>query len=568
MADIVGTTRTPLAFSSADGLPSYKWAVDAGEIAQIPSFQKITSDWNALIDWKSRPQAQVSPPIPYTFEFNQLDCNTTSGSRNCTEACRDRTSLFTPTNLRVCSLLATTSLLVADRTFNFSLSDSVTAQIADEWQVPNLTSFDGAGVLANITDCITQSCTVAPDVGTCSKNARPSLNTPVTVGTVANLLQSLDHYCDSQNSVLNADIAGPGVIVSYLFQISLALLIYILVGISTNWPRRISNVLGLGRADLREKGHRVQTRLASSRFRATLISSLVEFQEVQLYFVGSIQVASFISFSPNNPNTSSSNSNSFSSALLSSAIINILGVNGVYTILLCQGCLQREGKRSWYIFVLMSIVFVLAQVIVGVGDSLLPSTEALWDKLKSDHPIFACGNNPSPMTYCPPPLGFNAALTTGAQGRHVFAISGSLAYFGLLVDQLAYASPSLVSTVTNKSKRLSGKPNITDCVRRAWPWLRHLYWFAIQVILLLGTILYFAILLEVVPRAGIRDTSKWSFGQIIAVTVWAPTIVKYIYSNVFGTNDDNAEESMSKEHIPRSERPSHENDNLLEHGLD
>lgn len=319
---------------------------------------------------------------------------------------------------------------------------------------------------------------------------------------------------------------------SYVFQISIAFLFYILINFCTTWPHRIAKFLGFRRASLREKGDSIQTRLASSRFGAAVLSSLVEFQEVQLYFVGSIQVASFISFNPENPNTSSSNSNSFGSALLSSAIINILGVNGVYTILLCQVCLQRQGMHWWYTFVLMTIVFALAQAIVAKGESLLPSTAALWDKLKDDHPILACGGNPSPMTYCQPPLGFATALTTGAQGRHVFAIFGSLAYAGLFLDQLSYAFPGWISTLSSQLKRPSDKSRAVGLLSRSWPWVVHAYWFAIHVILLIGTILYFAILLNVVPRARIGDSTKWSFGQLIAVLVWAPTIVKYIYFSI------------------------------------
>ncbi|KAI1109242.1 hypothetical protein F5Y14DRAFT_433347 [Nemania sp. NC0429] len=570
MADAQGTTRTPIAFASSEDLPSYKWSVDAGNISRIPSIQKTTSDLRTLVQWKSRSHIQVWPPAAYTFQFNPLDCNTTSGTRNCTEACRDGTSLFTPTNLHVCSMLAGASLLVANKTLSFDLSDNTTRQVAEEWQVPNLATFDGAGVIRNISECIYRSCTTAPDVGSCNSTVGPLAASSITgtsTSTMTSLVQTLDHYCQSPNSVLNTDIAGPGVIVSYIFQISLALLFYVLINFSTKWPHRIANFLGFRRVAIREKGDSIQTRLASSRFGAAVLSSLLEFQEVQLYFVGSIQVASFISFNPDNPNTSSANSNSFGSALLSSAIINVLGVNGAYTILLCQVCLQRQGMHWWYIFILMTLVFALAQAIVAKGATLLPSTEALWEKLKDDHPIYACGGNPSPMTYCQPPLGFTAALTTGTEGRHVFTIFGSLAYAGLFFDQLSYAFPRWVSIFSNKCEKMGEKTRAVRLLRRAWPWICHAYWFSIHVVLLLGTILYFAILLEVVPRAGIGDSAKWSFGQLIAVLVWAPTIVKYIYFCIFGTKEGFDEGTSNDHTTSRSERPSHEIDGLLENGI-
>ncbi|KAI3318291.1 hypothetical protein HD806DRAFT_317365 [Xylariaceae sp. AK1471] len=588
MAITQGGTTTPIAFASSEDLPSYKWAVDAGNISQIPSIQKTTSDLRTLLGWKSRPHIEVYSPVPYIFQFNPLDCNTTSGTRNCTEACRDNTALFTPTNLHVCSMLASASLLVANKTLSLDLSNETTSQVAEEWQVPNLTAFDGAGVIGNISECIYRSCITAPDVGRCNGSVASLAARPITASSMSTLIQTLDHYCQSPNSVLNTDIAGPGVIMSYIFQISLALLFYVLINFSSVWPHRIGKFLGLGRASLREKGDSIQKRLASSRFGAAVLSSLNEFQEVQLYFVGSIQVASFISFNPDNPNTSSANSNSFGSALLSSAIINILGVNGAYTILLCQVGLQRQGMHWWYIFVLMTTVFALAQAIVAKGQSLLPSTEVLFDKLEDDHAIPACGGNPSPMTYCQPPLSFTAALTTGAEGRHIFTIIGSLAYAGLFLDQLSYAFPGWISTISNKCKISSNKSRAVGLLSRAWPWIRHAYWFSISVLLFLATLLYFAILLEVVPQAGIGDSTKWTFGQLIAVLVWAPTIAKYIYFSIcksvpsstdhstheystaiVGIKDqDGQDEDTSKDPtISSGERPSHEADGLLGHRL-
>lgn len=115
---------------------------------------------------------------------------------------------------------------------------------------------------------------------------------------------------------------------------------------SSLWPRWIYAWLGCFSAPLQNKGRCLQSSLTSSRFTAAAISSLVEFQEDQLYFIGSIQVASLISFDPNNPNTGSSNKSSFGSALLGSAIVSALGINGVYTVLLCQVCLQRSGRNG------------------------------------------------------------------------------------------------------------------------------------------------------------------------------------------------------------------------------
>jgi len=162
----------------------------------------------------------------------------------------------------------------------------------------------------------------------------------------------------------------------------------------------------------------------------------------------------------------------------------------------------------------------------------MPTMTALWKKFMDDEPVPDCGENPSPMTYCGPPLDSVAGWSMGVRGRYVFALFGSLAYLGLAIDQFSYAFHGKISTVAGKLGRPNHGSKAMRFARRAWPWVRDIYWFIVEAILLLGTLLYYAILLEASPQARISDSSEWSFGQLIAVMVWAPTIVKYIYFNI------------------------------------
>ncbi|KFA74435.1 hypothetical protein S40288_10077 [Stachybotrys chartarum IBT 40288] len=550
-------------FASTPNLHSYPWVINAGSISEIPSFQTMWSDLNRLVNRETLPHAEVWPPVPYTIQFTPSDCNTTSGPMNCTEACRNETFLFTPTNLRICSLLAAASVLVRNDNYSFDPTGDSARRVAQDWYVPDLETFDGEKVLGNITECISQSCVAASGVGTCSDAVSRVRYVPINATNLSPVVEILSHYCNGLNSITNADMAGPGVVLSYLFQTSLSLLFYVLVNFFKLWPRRIYAWLGCFSASLQNKGRRLQSSLTSSRFTAAAISSLVEFQEVQLYFIGSIQVASLISFDPDNPNTGSSNSNSFGSALLGSAIVSALGINGVYTVLLCQVCLQRSDMHWWYTFVLTSVVFVMAQVIVARDDMLMPSIEALWDKFSRDASVPACADNPSPMTFCGPPRGSVAAWSSGAEGRHVFVSVGTLAYVGLLIDQLSHAlhDRSLPQTCKLGS---APEPRLVVHAQSAWPWIRELYWFSIQALLFVCTLLYYAVLLRASPRAGIGDTSQWSFGQLIAVMVWAPTIIKYIYFNLFGM-EEGFEERVSKEYtILGRKRINHASDGRVE----
>ncbi|RMX87038.1 hypothetical protein D0868_15048 [Hortaea werneckii] len=34
-----------------------------------------------------------------------------------------------------------------------------------------------------------------------------------------------------------------------------------------------------------------------------------------------------------------------------------------------------------------------------------------------------------------------------------------------------------------------------------------------------------------------QDNSKWTFGQLIAVTIWAPILIEFLYSAIFGVEE-------------------------------
>jgi hypothetical protein len=530
-----------LTFTSTTATPSYAWSFAAGTISEIPSFQRMRTHLRDLVHQRSSWD---------TLQLNPLDCESDAGDNNCAQVCANATLLFRPANLRICAMLAAASLLVQNQTMSYGLPE----RVAREWHVPNLARFDAAGVFDNVTYCISSSCN--SEVGSCNDQIKQLSRRPVNAGNLEGVVATLGTYCNHVNSIVNTDMAGPGVILSYLFQTSIALVFFILSRIFTPWPGTIFRTLGFCRISLREKSQRLQNKIYSTRFAAAVLTSLVEFQEVQMYFVGSIQIATLISFNPSHPNAGGSNSKSYASALLSSATASALGVCGVYTILLCQICLQREGMRWWYLFILMTVVCGLAVAIIAGSSSLLPKREDLWEKFRTDEPLLHCGGNPSPMTFCGPPLNAVAAWSSGAEAKYVFAVFGSLAYIGLFIDQLSYALRD--KTMRSLENPLSGLRNI-PLATKAWPWLRDTYWLAMQTFLLTCCILYYALLVQVSPRAKIGDATEWTFGQLIAVMVWAPTIVKYIYFNIFGVEEGFKEriaKTTGKSQAEQSEGPS------------
>lgn len=561
----------PVVFASSTFLGEWDWGYNVGDISTLPPFQLSRAELGVLMNWPKVPHPKG---VQYSITFREGDCVTVPGSQNCSQACTDPAFLFTPMNLRMCLRLASTALLVKDGQFAVNLTDA-TRQATETWHVPNLTALDGAAILANISSCLFASCIVADDVKQCTEVVRKLPALPINASKFPAFMGVLGNYCGHLDNTANADIAGPGVFLSYIFQTSLSLLLYILVNFFTFWPGQILRLLDPARASLREKGERLQARLAGSRFGAAVISSLVEFQEVQLYFVGFLQIAIIVNSNLSHYGTGGFNSNSFVNAILNSIVATILGVHTVYAILLCQVCLQRERMHWWYTFVLMTVVFILA-LAINFQAKLMPPLVDVFKQLQADKPVPACGHNPSPMTYCHP---VNDNRTTfdkkdfpydppGEKEKKIFAVVGVVSYVGLALDQLYNGRRSWYPAWVDALGRRGHDLVATKRAKKVWPRLRSAYWFSIQLALLAAIGFFFLTLLNTSPSTDIQNPRAWGFGQLIAVMVWAPTIVKYIYYNVFGI-EGGFEERVSRAYtITMDDPPKGESKGLPAHQQD
>jgi hypothetical protein len=281
----------------------------------------------------------------------------------------------------------------------------------------------------------------------------------------------------------------------------------------------------------RAKQATLLSKLAASRLCAAATSSLVEFQEMQLYFVGCVQIATLVSYNPSTTKSTVTNNDSFAAILLNSGLAALLATSSMACVLLVQCCLQRTRMHWWYTFILMTYTFTFALVIFARRSHLMPPADGLWENFKADTDtlLAKCGNNPSPMTYCKPPRD-TSFLDNAAAGYAVCGL-GAVAWVGLLIDQLASSIPNRFPAA---AKRLySLKP--IDAIRgrnRLWTSLSAPYWIAVEVLLLIMVGYHLSQLILVVMDIDIGDGSGWSFGQLIAISVWAPTIAKFIYSNI------------------------------------
>lgn len=127
------------------------------------------------------------------------------------------------------------------------------------------------------------------------------------------------------------------------------------------------------------------------------------------------------------------------------------------------------------------------------------------------------------MAYCSPDKLLTGRDTEDILGT-VCRVATVIVWAGLLIDQLAF--------YIRKNARLHC--GLIDSLAEEGSLFRFaardILWFLLPLLFFLSLYLYFGLLQGLVSDANVNVTTRWNFGQLIALTVWAPTIAKYLLS--------------------------------------
>ncbi|KUI68946.1 hypothetical protein VM1G_04358 [Cytospora mali] len=527
-------------------------------VLNTTSFETILSQ---LKDTAQSASAQSSNQQPPTISFVDTGCYTNSstdgngvatgaGWRDCVSACSTPALMFNSSfTLYNCLTLGAAALYASSDGMVVDSGDLSTVGLGLGFST--LSQFNGTQILKDALSCIKGSCQDY-SLGSCSTNIT-TLDISGNKDSVTALFEGLQGYCDGASSIINSDIAGPGVVVSYILQAALAMAVYVFINLFTSWLQPIlatlytiqehmsgtrrsrttdSFMVGLQQQKTPwQRAGEHQEVISRSRAAAALTSALVEFQEVQGFFVASIQFATIIIFASDDESAMLSSTSSFGEAVLNVEVVQMLSINGVLPVLLIQVGLMRLGVRWWYMTTIVVGVFVVALVIAT--KSLMPDYDTLWAYFKESGPIDLCGGNPSPMTYCLESLdGLNAVLQSMNSGLMLGCVTASV----LLLDQIWFS--------LNSNNRLDDALNSWELKnsavlflrRRVRPVFMALLWFCLEFGLLVYVGIYLKAVIEVLNVVG-TESSNWTYGQLIAVMVWAPVVGKYLYFNIFGITE-------------------------------
>ncbi|KAL8827697.1 MAG: hypothetical protein Q9170_006914, partial [Blastenia crenularia] len=335
---------------------------------------------------------------------------------------------------------------------------------------------------------------------------------------------------------------------SYWMQNGIALVAFALLRLFDFWVYYATFLLfccvsGSAKA----KGKAEKARQMGLRYRVpNLISALFEFQKAQCFFMIAVQAAAIIivqggGFQAKNLQQLS---NSYSAITLI-AICGYLPV--VFTLLNLHGA----GKSSWYIIALSTTTVMVSGVTAFLTRKFKPSPNDLRCLRNIPGSWTSCGGK-NPTTFCMGPHTVDPFDYVGG-AKHIFIFCIVILVF-IMSDKLRtshlyhMARHKIQNSKSSKSKDLKSarrripsqlsalsklatipeRYSSLDVTRKralgnllyGCIWIAFLFFYCRAIYLLSKWINH---------QSGVIGPSSWTFGQIVGITIWAPSLIQYLY---------------------------------------
>lgn len=379
-----------------------------------------------------------------------------------------------------------------------------------------------AGAVAQISSCLTSYCSLNDGC----RASRSSVCAPDRLSVNGTLLdrggldECLGALCLSPQPLANPDIAGVGVLVSFVLQLALALLAaltLLLLSRSAGKTAAASGDHGDGDAGAGAgAAHPSPARLR--RLSDAITASLYDFQKAQCFFSIAISVAALIS-----PSVRDIGSSLDAASHAAAASVGILPPTFTLYVLAAA----NPSRRSWYVSALTATTWALAFRVL-LGADMLGYYYGRWSSGRAGGDgagLEGLANDGAAPPYpdaCAPegPL----QLCPAARLRHfdptpMFAYALCLpAMLGLAVWQAGAVPPV---------GRLYARAG-AECARRGVRlavWRRGLHAGALALFAAPA-----AVFLKGVAELfrGGAVAPDWGFGQVVAILVWLPTLAGFV----------------------------------------
>ncbi|KAL8671677.1 MAG: hypothetical protein Q9168_003825 [Polycauliona sp. 1 TL-2023] len=468
-------------------------------------------------------------------------CVVGNGLRNCEVACQDPNMIFDNTaTLHNCLHYPSIIHAISEQTL-----DDGSNRIAQDYGISAADAARGISTINTIQQCLADYASSTPD---------PTKYSSATcTGLSPSLCFNHTDICQSVYAPVIEDIAGVGIYTSYWMQNGIALVAFALLRLFDFWIYYLTLAfLGCFRGFERAKVKAEWAKRSGLRHRVpNLISALFEFQKAQCFFMIAVQAAAIIIVKGGgfDAKTLQQLSNSYSAITLV-AICGYLPV--VFTLLNLHGA----GQDSWYVIALSTVTVVIAGVTAFTTKRFVPSPNDLADLRNVTGSWLSCGKR-NPTTFClsndtVDPFSFGGGV------KHTFIFCIIVLGF-LVLDKLRTSlhlslakattqttrSPHHIKTASPKQRTVSGfstlsrlsvvqtyygslnmeTKKIISNVVYGCIWMLFLFFYGRCIFLLSKWIN---------GQSGVIGPSTWSFGQIVGITVWVPSLIQYLYLETRG----------------------------------
>ncbi|RMZ12247.1 hypothetical protein D0860_03031 [Hortaea werneckii] len=426
-----------------------------------------------------------------------------------------------------------------------SLAIVKAAGFTDSQQISN-------AIESSITECAASACDSTSDSWGCDLPYRSdlaSLSNVTALNTEPSAWRgNLDYaasstvyrICYGSTTHANVDIAGIGVYISYLMQVGIVLAAYLYDRTLSTWLPKTAHFLAFRSANALAKVDNLRA-VIDGTHRPVMIAALVDFQNAQCYFAITLQGCALFAIWKGGPLLEASTE---TKANVTTAIIGHVAALGMVCIVFALYILHNARRSSIYV----SAVSTLA-----IGVSIITWTrtrrpaELKTKELDLDIPnVPACGGKVDPTKFCevlshPGFTGVEAPIVSIC-GLAMLWILGRQAS-GLLAHLQAWRHSWKLRPLAwwrTVQHRSLGFPDIQTgfvVTTLRFLWVRCRHGLAEATFLAMAAVMI-AILSTPDPDGrSWQDKTKWTFGQLIAVTIWAPILIEFLYSAIFGVEE-------------------------------
>lgn len=213
--------------------------------------------------------------------------------------------------------------------------------------------------------------------------------------------------------------------------------------------------------------------------------------------------------------------------------LSVVSLGGILPIIYTLAFLHIAKKRSWYIFTLTFLaIAVSVATLIRTSNFSNPNMDELLEK---EHSIPNCGIR-DPTVFCSYELSWDFSIKNMALGPYPGAgatLVISLLVFGLLcLDQIRIHRLPAIQRILTQRIWLSRQPDYAELNHQKRS-LRIPFQVLLWVLYLAVWALYVSVFAAYFSLLGLMPMSTaWTFGQIVAITVWVPVLFEYGYYEV------------------------------------